>query len=630
MSANIDMEKLAAIFKQALQHQQHANYVEAENCYRQILAVIPQHGDSLHYMGLIKYQTEHYDEAIKLLKQAKKYLPDDAEIYYNLGCVYQAIKQWQTAVTEYARATRLNPQHALAHNNKAICHLELGEEDIFRQCAETAFKLNPDSFEVLNTYANSMAGQHRFFEAIEYFKKAYTLDPQSDRTLLNVINYLYKVGDFKQGYEYLKKLDFSHFDIEANYSIALFVAHYESHLTPEQIADMHRLWGNSIYQSLTPQQKSEVPRQLSQGKIRVGYVSPDFSNHAVASFIEAPLRHHDTSQFEIFIYANVRKPDIVTDKFKSFNHHWRDIFRLNDDEVAALIKKDNIDVLVDLAGHTANNRIQLFALKPAPITITYLGYPDTTGLPNLDYRITDPWSDPVGETDKYHTETLIRLQNGFLCFTPREHCPPVKDLPFSNNGYITFGSLNNSPKINDYVIETWCEILKRVDNSKLILKNRIYEDDEIRKFTLDKFEGLGIDLGRIDLRTYVKDDYEHLNLYNEIDIALDTFPYNGTTTTMEALWMGVPVISLTGQAHVSRVSFSILKQLGLEHLSVHNRPIYIDKAIELANNSAYLESLRANLRNAMANSSLCDATGFTRTLEAVYAETIRLYNQKPQ
>jgi predicted O-linked N-acetylglucosamine transferase (SPINDLY family) len=282
------------------------------------------------------------------------------------------------------------------------------------------------------------------------------------------------------------------------------------------------------------------------------------------------------------------------------------------------VRKDGIDILVDLAGHTAENRLLVFARKPAPVQITWLGYPNTTGMPVMDYRLTDEIADPPGEADQYHSETLIRLPDGFLCYSPPDDAPDVSGLPARQTGRITFGSFNNLPKINEAVIALWSRLLLQIPQSDLLLKSKQFADAHVRQRYLDLFTSHGIEAERITLLQRVSSTAGHLAIYDRVDIGLDPFPYNGTTTTCEALWMGVPVISLRGDRHAGRVGASILTHVSLQELVAADEDQYIRVGIKLARELDELEGLRKSLRARMQASVLCDGRAFARTMENIF------------
>ncbi|MGD9579242.1 MAG: hypothetical protein AB7Y74_13445, partial [Syntrophorhabdus sp.] len=338
------------------------------------------------------------------------------------------------------------------------------------------------------------------------------------------------------------------------------------------------------------------------------------------SYFFLPLLKEHSRSFEIFCYSDVKRPDQVTACLKGLTDHWRSIVGLTDEEVARQIGQDRIDILVDLAGHTTHNRLPVFAMRPAPVQVTWLGYPNTTGIPVMDYRITDDIADPVGDSGQYHTERLVRLPQGFLCYAPPEEAGEVSSLPALIQGRVTFGSFNNLPKVNEKVVEVWSSILKKVPGSSLMLKSRSLSDKGVRHRYLDMFSRYGVTSERIQLVPYAHMKQEHLSLYGRMDIGLDPFPYNGTTTTCEALWMGVPVVTLKGDRHSSRVGASLLMRVGLEELVAETEEEYVQKAAALANDLNNLASLRGTMRGRMKESPLCDAGSFAQKMEAMYKE----------
>jgi predicted O-linked N-acetylglucosamine transferase (SPINDLY family) len=297
---------------------------------------------------------------------------------------------------------------------------------------------------------------------------------------------------------------------------------------------------------------------------------------------------------------------------------WHDIRGLPDEEAARQIQRQEIDILVDLAGHTSENRLPLLGRRPAPIQVTYCGYPNTTGMEAIQYRLTDQWADPPGLTEHLHIEKLVRLPRGFLCYQPPADAPPLGDLPARKTGQVTFGSFNALPKLRPSCIAAWSEILRRVPNSCLILKSKGLSDPEARQRVLDLFAAHGIREPRVELAATLPSHAHHLDLYNTVDIALDTFPYHGTTTTCEAFWMGVPVVVLAGATHVSRVGVSLLERLGLAFLIADFQAAYIDRAVALAGDLDRLAGLRTGLRRRMTDSPLTDVASFTRDLENAY------------
>jgi predicted O-linked N-acetylglucosamine transferase (SPINDLY family) len=354
--------------------------------------------------------------------------------------------------------------------------------------------------------------------------------------------------------------------------------------------------------------------------LRVGYVSPDFKGHSVAFFIEPVLAAHSKNRFEVFCFSDVPQEDEVTKHIRSSADHWRDISRMTDSEADEIIRKDKIDILVDLAGHTAYNRLLLFARKPAPVQVSWIGYPATTGLSAMDYKIVDSYTDPPGMTEQYYTEKLLRMPECFLCYRPDEESPEVGPLPSQSAGHVTFGSCNNFAKVTPEMMELWGKILEGVPGSRLLLKAKSLSDRSTREYVKDLFQGKGISGDRLELLGWEPSVRGHLETYHRIDIGLDTFPYHGTTTTCEALWMGVPVVTLAGKTHVSRVGVSLLSNAGLPELVAHTGDEYMDIAINLAKDTNRLRELRDRLRTMMTDSPLTDAGRFTGHLEKAYRD----------
>jgi protein O-GlcNAc transferase len=354
-------------------------------------------------------------------------------------------------------------------------------------------------------------------------------------------------------------------------------------------------------------------------RLRIGYVSPDFRTHALAYFFEPILAAHDRGQFEIFAYAELEKPDETTARMRSCVSGWREIGRQNDAEVARQIQADGIDILVDLAGHTAQNRLGVFAYKPAPVQATYLGYINTSGLATMDYRITDAVADPPSEA-RQTTEELVRLPAGFCCYAPPAEAPTVNDLPLAGNGHITFGSPHNLNKLNDEVIGLWSEILRAIPTARLRIVRKTLRGRETRERLLGQFDRYGNFRDRIDLEWELLPFPRYFEMYHHFDVVLDTFPANGHTITCEALWMGVPVLTLLGGRYAGRMSGSVLQCLGLSEWAAATPEEYIGRAVQVADDPNQLGVLRAALRERMRCSPLCDSLTFTRNLESAYRQ----------
>jgi predicted O-linked N-acetylglucosamine transferase (SPINDLY family) len=403
-------------------------------------------------------------------------------------------------------------------------------------------------------------------------------------------------------------------DDPAVHSSLVYTLYFSPDFDGRAIRDAHRLWD---VQHAVPRVGFIAPHGNERSpdrRLRVGYVSPNFRRHAQAFFTVPLFSQHDHRDFEIFAYADVLGPDDVTQRLQSYCDVWRDISGLGEEGVARIIRQDQIDILVDLTLHMAGNRLPVFARKPAPVQVCWLAYPGTTGLSTIDYRLTDRYLDPPGAHDDDYSEQSIRLGDAFWCYDPLQSEPAVNGLPALENGFITFASLNNFCKVNPSLVRLWAQVLRRVDRSRLVL---MAAEGSHRQRVLDQFQQEGVAADRV---TFVveKPRAEYLALYQEIDVRLDTFPYNGHTTSLDCLWMGVPVVTLVGQTAVGRGGLSILSNVGLPELAADAADQYVRIAVELADDRPRLAELRRTLRDRLQKSPLLDAPRFARNVEAAY------------
>ena len=398
------------------------------------------------------------------------------------------------------------------------------------------------------------------------------------------------------------------------FSALLFHRHYLAPVDARRLLELHRAYGEMM-RNAWPQHAGDHVRPADpQRRLRIGYVSPNLSRHSVGYFVEPVLRNHDRSAFEVFCYYNHALADDVTRRMRESADGWREVAAIDDDAVARMVRDDRIDILIDLAGHSKGNRLGVFARRAAPVQMTWLGYPDTTGLAAVDSRITDHTADPAPGAEQRHSERLLRIESGFLSYQPPADAPPVK--PRAPEAPVVFSSFNSLAKVNADTLRLWGRILAGVPGSRLVLKSSVLGFPDTVDRLLDAFERAGIDPARVDLHGWVSERQQHLEAYHEVDIALDTFPYNGTTTTCEALWMGVPVITQAGEVHMSRVGASILHCVGLDEFIAQDDEQYVRRAIDLALAPAARAALRAHMRAGLAASPLLDHAGFTRKLEA--------------
>jgi predicted O-linked N-acetylglucosamine transferase (SPINDLY family) len=400
-----------------------------------------------------------------------------------------------------------------------------------------------------------------------------------------------------------------------HHSNYLYCLNFDPDCGPQTIFDEHRAWAARHADPLTAAAVPHAPDRSPDRRLRIGYVSPHFRDHAVNFFTEPILASHDHTQFEVFCYSDVARADDTTRRLQGYADHWRPIHGQGHEQVSRLIRADQIDILVDLTGHIGENRMPVFARKPAPVQVTYIGYQNTTGMLAMDYRLTDAYADPPGQTEPWHTERLERLPQTFFVYQPNALAPEVGPLPALARGYVTFGSFNNFAKVTPEVLKTWAEILTRVPASRLVVLADM--QPSLAGHLREAFAAHGIAAERLELVNRLPRP-KYLELIAGVDVALDPFPFNGHTTTCDCLWQGVPVVTLSGQTYVSRFGGSGLKTLGLSKLIAASREHYQEIALALAGDLSRLAKLRAALRERMAASPLLDFAGFTRNLEAAY------------
>jgi protein O-GlcNAc transferase len=455
----------------------------------------------------------------------------------------------------------------------------------------------------------------RLLEALECQRKAVELEPNRPELCANLAKAMMETGQMRDGLELLKNAVEQMPRNAQAHSNLLFCMHQLPEPDAEQIFSEHVRWGQ-MYAPADMARTSHDNVPEPDRKLRIGYISPDFRRNSVAYFFESLLDGHDRGAVEVYGYGNVTYPDQFTERLRSKFDCYHNIAGESNKKVAELILKDGIDILVDLAGHTGDNRLITMAYKPAPVQVTYLGYPDTTGVKAIDYRLTDALAD-LPQSQRFYTEELFFLPDGFLCYRPADFAPEVTSPAAKRNGYVTFGSFNNNCKVNLVTIGLWAEVLKLNSGSRLLLKFKGGGDPEIRTRYFSMFEQSGIGRDKIIIYGW-GNPAEHLQLYSKVDIALDTYPYNGTTTICEALWMGVPTITLVGEYHMSRVGLSILSRVGLGFFAASTPKEYVAKATALAQNIEALSQIRSSMRARVATSGLCYAKGFAHSLEAAY------------
>ena len=593
--------------------------VEALTCFQEAIAINPSFAEMHNNLSKVLFELGQLKDAGSSFQKAISLNPDHFEVHNNLGNAFKSQGRLEDAVACYQRAIAIKPDYGEVYNNLGVALKAQGKLEDAVACYKRSLNLNAEQAETNNNLGNALNALGKPFESIPSYQEAIQINPNLVEAHSNLGNAYKDSGMLKEAvakYEHAMDLRPAY---AVAYSNLLLAIQYGDDYDSEALYKKH-----CGYAKRHEKQIDDIPpfeNTREQGKrLKIGYVSPDFRNHSVGFFLEPILTHHSVEQYEIYCYSLVINPDETTERLKARAHHWISIVGMADDEVATRILNDGIDILVDLAGHTGSNRLPIFTRKPAPVQVSYLGYPNTTGLSKIDYRVTDAYADPPGKTEKWHTEKLIRLENTAWCYRPVENAPEVTKLPAKAKGHITFGSFNAFPKLNETVLKLWAKLLTEIDHSHLFLKARSLADDGVQKQVIKQLKEEGISPERILLTAQEPSYHRHLERYHEVDIALDTYPYHGTTTTCEALWMGVPVVTLEGESHRSRVGVSLLNQVGLKYLIAKSPEEYIRIASTLANDLDALAKLRNSLRSHMQASPIMDEVGFTKGLETAYRE----------
>ena len=593
---------------------------EAAACCRRALADGAETLEVLLCLGRACREAGRLDEARSVGERAVALHPESAKARFNLGNVHKDAGRFTEAAGHYRSALDRDAALAPAWCNLGLILREEGRNDAAMDCYQKAVAADPAFAEAYNNMSILFTETGRIGEAVAACRKAQGLRDDFAASYNNMARALKYSGRAAESIAwYRRSLGVSPDTAFVHSNLLYCLAYLDGpEGAPRAVSAEHRRWESVHGAPPHRVRRHHANRPDPDRPLRVGYLSPDFRKHPVATFMAPVLSGHNTESVHSVCFSDVRGGDRITETLRSLAGEWIDIAGLDDDRVEALIEQRRIDILVDLAGHTAGNRMPLFTRRPAPVQVSYLGYPNTTGLSAMNYRLTDAWADPPGMTETYHSETLVRLPQGFLCYAPPEDTAAVAPSPMTEQGGITFGSFNNLAKFNDSVAALWARILHAVPRSRLVMKFRTLNDPTVRGHVLARFAAHGIGADRIQCLGFLPSARDHFALYHRIDIALDTFPYNGTTTTCEALWMGVPVVALAGETHAARVGVSILTGLGLDFLVARSPDDYAARAAALAADPQRLQTLRSKLRPLMAASPLTDGPGFARRLEAAY------------
>ncbi|OWM79068.1 hypothetical protein CDL15_Pgr003239 [Punica granatum] len=592
-------------------------------CYERCLMVSPNFEIAKNNMAIaltdlgtkVKLEGD-INQGVAYYKKALYYNWHYADAMYNLGVAYGEMLKFEMAIVFYELALHFNPHCAEACNNLGVIYKDRDNLDKAVECYQLALSIKPNFSQSLNNLGVVFTVQGKMDAAANMIQKAIAANP-SYAEAYNNLGVLYRdAGNISMAiaeYEQCLKIDPDSRNAGQNRLLAM---NYINEGYDDKLFEAHRDWGRRFLR-LYPQYSSWENTKDPERQLVVGYISPDYFTHSVSYFIEAPLTYHDYRNYKVVVYSAVVKADAKTTRFRekvSKNGGiWREIYGIDERKVASIVREDKVDILVELTGHTANNKLGTLACQPAPIQVTWIGYPNTTDYTYMQISYT------------MNVEELVRLPECFLCYTPSPDAGPVGPTPALSNGFVTFGSFNNLAKITPEVLQVWARILCAVPNSRLVVKCKPFCCENIKQSFLATLEQLGLESLRVDLLPLILLNHDHMQAYNIMDISLDTFPYAGTTTTCESLYMGVPCITMAGSVHAHNVGVSLLTTVGLGHLVAKNEDEYVDLAIKLASDITALSDLRMSLRDLMSKSPSCDGPKFTAGLESTYRNMWRRY-----
>ena len=576
-------------FVRARQEWRRGRLPEAEQLCRGALRARPAHPEALNLLGRIMLALGRPGIGAAFIQKALDLQPGTAAFHRSLGTSLLMRHRPEEARASFQRAIDLEPECPKGYALLGGALLDLDRFDESVAVLERSLELGPERATSHNSLGVALLTQARVPEALAAFRTARDLDPESPH----------------------------------HHSGLLFASHYLPEGTREELFAEATRWAERHAQPLEAELRPHANSPIPDRRLRIGYVSADFHRHPVGYFLETVLRNRDAHQFEVFCYSNSTRLDEMTTRLQAQADHWRTLVGTTDADAAELVRADQIDLLIDLSGHTGGNRLLLSARKPAPVQAMWLGYFDTTGMRAIDYVIADERVCPPGD-ERWYAESIARLPRCYLCYTPPEGAPDVAPLPADAAGHVTFGCFNNLPKVSAEVVALWTRIMRAVPGSRLVLKSSPLSAASVRERYLQWFGEGGITPDRVTLLGKSQ-HVEYLAAYGEVDIALDPFPYTGGTTTVDGLWMGVPAITLAGDRFVSRMGVSHLTAVGLPELIVPSPEAYFDRAVTLAGDLPRLRELRATLRERVAHSPLCDGAGFTRELEDAFRKMWRTW-----
>lgn len=612
----------AELLERALAHQRAGRPKEAESAYRKLISRNPQHQQALFQLSVLLFQAGRFEEAGGYLDRLVAMDPHQPVLLTNLGEAYRRQGKLEHARAAFARILELEPDFPEAHQNLGITLVDAGKPKEALPHLERAVKLRPESARFRVSLAWVLAKLERTEESLEQARRAVELEPDHAPAHVQLADAQNELGDRAgaiASYRRAVELDPTDYRAHSNLIlVALSDPTWDSAMLGAEARRWAKLHADPLRAHVEPLGNDRAPDR----RLRIGYVSPDFRAHPVRQFLMPLFRHHDPAAVEVFLYSSVERPDFSTDEYRALaGERFRDISRADDVTAAALVRRDRIDVLVDLAVHGAGHRLRIFAMKPAPVQMTWVGYNGTTGLDTVDYRITDPYFDPPGTDPSDYSEAPLALPESYWCYDALEEGLPVAPLPAKRKGHVTFGCLNSYRKVHHGALSLWARALAKIPGSRLALL--VADSPRVRA----ELEAAGIDPARVDFGGRVS-RREYLERHHGIDLALDTFPFCGGTTSLDAVYMGVPVVTLAGRTTLQRAGATIAHNLGLPELVTTTEDAFVAKAVELARDLERLSALRAELRDKLEASPFGDYARFARNMESAYRTAWRNWCKK--
>ena len=634
-------------------HHQAGQYPQAEALCRQILQQQPTHAGAWHLLGILASMSGRRDLAVDMIRRAIALKPNDAEAYNNLGVVLKNLGRFEEAMAAGQLAIALRNNYPEAHYNLSNALQAQGRFPEAAAACRQAIAVKPDYAEAYGNLGVALQAQGQLAEASAAFRQAVALKPNYPDGHYNLGVALQAQGQFdaataafRQAIALNSKLAEAHNNLGvallatghldaalAGYRRAtalfpdnalihsnlVYTLHFHPASDAQTLAEEHRRWARRHAEPLRNGIRPHTNDRNPERRLRLGCFSPRMCMLPEGRFLLPLLRALDHSRLEVVCYSDCRHPDRMTERIRQCADIWRDIAGWPNARVAERVRQDQIDIAVDLALHSSGNRLLVFARKPAPVQVSYLAYCSTTGISTMDYRLSDPYLDPPGGDESVYSERTMRLPETYWCYQPILAAPEAGPLPALARGHITFGCLNNFSKVSAPALAAWAKLLRAVPNAQLLLHAH---EGAHRQQVRERLKSEGIDPQRVQFTHYLPLE-KYFELYRRIDLALGTFPFAGGTTTCDALWMGVPVVSMVGRTAVGRGGLSILSNVGLPEMAAHSEAEYVRIAGDLAGDLPRLSGLRATLRQRMAQSPLMDAPRFARNMEAAYRQMWR-------